>query len=413
MHPSVRIQDEEYKKGKTKCPICNMPLTPVYEEKITAREEVAKEEAYYGCGVKEEGHCPHCDEGKPDENCICGRHTVVMKGQEMNCPVCGRPLKKLEPEELAKVDKSIVSRVGLREDQVKLAGLVLERARKYHLSKTIRTVGKVAFDPELAIAQEEFITALETQEKVSKSPDVDVINRAQDIVNKSKLRLRLLGLGGDEIKELENSRKAQTSLILPEDKAWIYAEIYEYDIGWVKEGETAKVASIAFPGEEFKGIIKAITPVLDPATRSVKARIVVDNPEKKLKPEMYVDVVIERMYVAPDGTHEVLALPREAILDTGARKLVYIQAKEGEYLGKEVRVGPEGVANVEGRELRLYPILSGLNEGDLFVRKGNFLIDSQSQLAGGMSVLWGGAQEIKSETAPSGEAAPVETKHKH
>ncbi|MBI5124498.1 MAG: efflux RND transporter periplasmic adaptor subunit, partial [Candidatus Omnitrophica bacterium] len=257
MHPSVRAD----KPGK--CPICGMDLIPVYEEKVAPKEEMAKkEEAYYGCGVKEEGHCPHCDEGKPDENCICGKHTVVIKGAQMNCPVCGRPLKKLEPEELAKIDKSIVSRVSLRQEQVKLAGLVLEPARKYHLSKTIRTVGKIAFDPELAVAQEEFITALETQEKVSKSPDVDVINRAQDIVNKSKLRLRLLGLSEAEIKELENSRKAETSLILPEDKAWVYAEIYEYDIGWVKEGEDAKVTSVAFPGEEFKGVIRSITPVL-------------------------------------------------------------------------------------------------------------------------------------------------------
>lgn len=409
MHPSVRSDEPG------KCPICGMELIPVYKEaqEIVKKEEAVKEEAYYGCGVKEEGHCPHCDEGKPDEKCICGKHTVIIKGTQMNCPVCGRPLKKLEPEELAAIDKTIVSRVALRQEQVKLAGLVLEPAQKYHLSKTIRTVGKIAFDPELAIAQEEFITALETKEKVSKSPDPDVLNRAQDIVNKSKLRMRLLGLSEDEIKELEESRKAQTSLILPEDKAWVYAEIYEYDIGWVKEGEDAKITSIAFPGEEFKGTIKAITPVLDPTTRSVKARIVIDNPEKKLKPEMYVDVIIEKMYVAPDGTHEVLALPREAILDTGARKLVYVQAKEGEFLGKEVKVGPEGVASVDGKEIRLYPILSGLVEGDLVVAKGNFLIDSQSQLTGGMSVLWGGAQEIKSETAPSGEAAPVETKHKH
>jgi hypothetical protein len=107
-------------------------------------------------------------------------------------------------------------------------------------------------------------------------------------------------------------------------------------------------------------------------------------------------------------------VPKEAILDTGMRKMVYVQAGSGEYLGKEVKVGPEGVANVEGKDLRLYPILSGLSEGELIVRKGNFLIDSQSQLSGGMSVLWGGAQEIKPEAqATQGEPAPVETKHKH
>ncbi len=402
MHPSVHSN----KPGK--CPICGMELIPVY------KEEAMKEEAYYGCGVKEEGHCPHCDEGKTDAACICGGHSVTIKDSKMNCPVCGKPLKKLEPEELQKIDKSIVSRVSLKKEQMELAGIVTEPVRKYHLSKTIRTVGKIAFDPELAIAEEEFLTALETREKVSKSPDVDVINRANDIVNKSKLRLRLLGLSDEQIKELEGSRTTQTNLILPEDKAWVYADIYEYDISWIKEGEAAKVTAIAFPGEEFSGVIKAINPVLDPKTRSVKIRIEIQNPEKKLKPEMYVDVIIENMYISPDGSHEVLAVPKEAILDTGTRKIAYVQTKEGEYLGKEVKVGPEAVASVDGRELRLYPILSGLVEGDLVVKKGNFLLDSQSQLTGGMSVLWGGAQEIKTETTPpSGEAAPVETKHKH
>ena len=410
MHPSVHSE----RAGK--CPICGMELIPVYKEKKpeTSNQIPQKEEAYYGCGAKEEGHCPHCDEGKADAGCICGGHSFVMEDVQMNCPVCGRPLKKLEPEEVQRIDKAVISRVKLNKEMIERAGIFVEQVKRYHLAKTMRTVGKIAFDPELAVAQEEFLTALETREKISKSPDVDVINRAEDIVNKSKLKLRLMGLSDEEIKALEESRIVEKSLILPQDKAWVYADIYEYDIGWVKEGQVVRVTTVAFPGEEFKGTIKSITPVLDPKTRSVKARIEVQNPEKKLKPEMYVDVIIESTYVSPDGSHEVLAVPKEVILDTGTRKIIYVAGKEGEYLGKEVKVGPEAVANVEGKETRLYPILSGLGEGELVVRKGNFLIDSQSQLTGGMSVLWGGAQEIKTESAaPSKEAALVETKHKH
>ncbi len=400
MHPSVHVSDEEYRKGKKNCPICGMNLIPASGAHQTAQPAAmgAPQNIYYGCGIKEEGHCPHCDEGKADAKCICGGHSVMIEGSAMKCPICGKPLKELTPEEAAKMDKSIVSRVSLKKEQIELAGITLEPAKKYHITKTIRTVGKVAFDPDLAIAQEEFLTVLEMRQKVSKSTDPDVIARAEDIVNRSKVKLRLLGLGEDEIKTIEEARSSQTNLLLPEDKMWIYANIYEQDMAWIKEGQAAKVVAIAYPGEEFSGLIKSISPVLDPNTRSVKVRIEVRNPDKKLKPEMYVDVIIESEYTSPDGSYEILAVPKEAILDTGTRKIIYVQALGfGEYLGKEVNVGPEGMVDIAGKEVRLYPILSGLREGDLVVRKGNFLIDSQSQLTGGMSVLWGGAEEIKSE----------------
>src|SRR3989338_2725985 len=124
MHPSVHAD----KPGK--CPICGMELIPVYEERTT-NEQLTKEKAYYGCGVKEEGHCPHCDEGKPDAKCICGGHSFVVEGAQMACPVCGRPLKKLEPEEVQRIDKAVVSRVKLNKEMIERAGIVVEQAKKY------------------------------------------------------------------------------------------------------------------------------------------------------------------------------------------------------------------------------------------------------------------------------------------
>ncbi len=419
MHPSVRVTDEEYQKGKKNCPICGMNLIPASPDAPPARveQEMGQPEiarhAYYGCGVKEEGHCPHCDENKTDASCVCGGHSFITGFAAANCPVCGKPLKELEAGEAGKMGETAVSRVRLKPDQVLLAGLLVEPAGQHAISRMIRTVGKIAFDPELAVAEEEFLTAVMTREKVSLSSDSDVIKRADDLVDRSKLRLRLLGLSDSEIEKLKKSQKADTGLILPGENAWVYAEIYEYDIAWVKEGEGIKATAVAFPGEEFKGVIRSLAPVLDPKTRSVRARIEVENPGKKLKPEMYVDIIIENIYTAPDGGRDVLAVPKEAILDTGTRKIIYVQSGEGEYTGKEVKTGPEGVAVVGGLETRLYPVLSGIKEGDLIVRRGNFLIDSQSQLAGGMSVLWGGAQEIEPGDIPEGEAAPVETKHRH
>lgn len=377
MHPSVRSD----KPGK--CPLCGMALIPVY------KETPIEEKVYYGCGVKEEGHCPHCDEGKPDKRCICGGHTFVIEGEVLkNCPVCGKSLKKLEQPE------AVVSRVRLSKQQIELGGIRTEQIQKRRLFKQIRTVGKVAYDPELVVAQEEFITALETREKVGGSKDPDVINRADDIVNKSKVRLRLLGMSDSEIDRLAEGRKTDRGLILPEEKVWVYAEVYEYEMGWVKVGEIVKITATAFPGEEFSGVIRSISPVLDPKTRSAKVRIEVENPAKKLQPEMYVDVFIESAYMDRD----VLAVPVDAVLDTGTRKIVYIDTGEGKYIGREIKTGPEAV---DSERNKFYPVITGVVEGELLVVKGNFLIDSQSQLTGGMSVLWGGATEVKEE-APSG-----------
>jgi hypothetical protein len=410
MHPQVKQE----KPGN--CPICNMKLIPVYREE--AEKEAVEEEVFYGCGVKEEGHCPHCDEGKPDAGCVCGEHSFIIKGKALTeCPVCKRPLGKIcpSPYPLPEGEKGsmIISRVKLNKRQQELAGIKTATLTRLHLSKDIRTVGKIAYDPELIVAQEEFLTALETKKKVSNSPDPDVISRANDILERSKTKLRLLGLSEQEIIGLEEKSSLDRSLILPEDKMWVYADVYEYELGWIKTGEKVKVTTVAYPGEEFRGEIMSINPVLDPNTRSAKVRIQVNNPDLKLKPEMYVDVIIKSMYQDLKGEDLVLAVPQEAVLDTGTRKIVYLKGDNLEYLGKEVKLGPLASTEIEGASSRFYPVLEGLKEGDIVVTKGNFLIDSQSQLTGGMSVLWGGASEIKEQGITKDEIKPVQTQHKH
>jgi len=336
----------------------------------------------------------------------CGMHPSIKSDKPGSCPICGMPLipvykelVKAEEKEAKEPGEEIASRVVLNSTQLELAGVKSEPVIMRHLVKEIRTVGKIAFDPELTVAQEEFLTAVETRRKVALSPDVDVIIRADDLTEKSRFRLRLLGMDEGEIKSLEDKREVQMDLVLPQDKAWIYADIYEFELGWVKTGQKASISAVAYPGENFAGIVRSVSPVLNPMTRSVKARIEADNSKKYLKPEMYVDVVIESMYVTDDGSHEVLAVPRDAVLDLGVRKIVYIDAGGGEFLGKEVRLGPLAMDhNAPGRNL--YPVISGLKEGDRVVTRANFLIDSQSQISGTASVAYGGTLDKKDSPPP-------------
>ncbi|MBU1037533.1 MAG: efflux RND transporter periplasmic adaptor subunit [Candidatus Omnitrophica bacterium] len=448
MHPSVRISDEQYKKGTTNCPICNMALfavSAVTEPEVAPPVDGSQVtgDAYYGCGVTEEGHCPHCDEGIPDAECICGGHSFVLgSGKLTSCPICKKPLKKIDPKDLPgrirpvelsgksvprkilhyrnpmdpKVTSSvpakdsmgmdyipvyeedvastgggeILSRLKLSQEQVALAGIKTTVVGRQRLYESIRVVGMVAYDPELAVTQEEFLTAVETRQKVKDSSDADVIRRADDLIEKSRFKLRLMGMGDDEISELQKNGKSQLNLVLPEDKAWIYADIYEADLGWVKPGQEATITVAAYPGEEFNGTVKSISPVLDQKTRSARVRIETDNIGRKLKPKMYADVLIKSVYLPQDGSVEVLAVPTGAVLDTGVRKIVYVVG-DGEFLGKEVITGPKGAAMIDGKNVQMYPILGGLSEGEAVVTEGNFLIDSQSQISGVAAVAYGGA----------------------
>ena len=445
MHPSVRVSPEEYNKGNKNCPICNMNLTPVYKEEKPAELSAVSlqpSEEYYGCGVYTEGKCPHCDSGESDEGCICGGHSFVIKGEKIDCPICGEPLQKIKKEDVkiserkekkekkilfyrnpmnpsitSKVpakdpmgmdyipvyeeeetpvrEEGVVGRVRINRAQAQLAGVATEPVRKLSLTKEIRTVGKVAYDPDMAIAQDEFISAVKAYEKIREGNIEEISERSLNLVGSSKRKLRLLGLSEEQITELEEKKEVQTNLILPEEKMWIYGDVYEYELGWVKTGGKVRVTTPSLPGEEFNGVISSINPVLDPKTRSLRFRASVDNPDLELKPEMYVDVIIMSVYKTKDGQDSVLAIPKEAVLDTGLRKIVWVDKGDGEYQARLVETGPEAVATIEGKKIRLYPVLKGLIEGEEVVTKANFLIDSQSQISGVAAAAYGGALETK------------------
>jgi Cu(I)/Ag(I) efflux system membrane fusion protein len=295
--------------------------------------------------------------------------------------------------------KDVVSRIKISDEQIMRAGVKTETVDRRHLYKEIRTVGRVAFDPELAIAEEEFISSLKALDKIKKGTISEIKDRVENLVNAARRKLKLLGLSEKQIKELEKTRKVQTNLILPEEKMWIYGNVYEYELGWVKPGEKVKVTT-SYASGEFYGTIVSVNPVVDPKTRSIIFRAKINNVDLRLKPEMYVDIVIQSMYTSPSGEHMVLVIPKTALLDTGQRKIVWIDKGNGEYEAREVNVGPEAISIIDEKEVEFYPVLKGLEEKELVVTKGNFLIDSQSQITGTAAVAYGGALDKKEKKTP-------------
>ncbi len=336
----------------------------------------------------------------------CGMHPSVRvsvksyKSGDTHCPICSMPLTPVKKAKASRgEDENVISQVEIMARELKLAGVRTEPAVKRRLFKEIRAVGTVAYDPQLAVAQDEFISAIRSRDRARQGGLQEVIDRAASLVESSRRKLQLLGLSSQQIKSLETAQKVQENLVLPEDKMWIYGDVYEYELDWVKEGAHVKAETIAVPGEEFSGQIVSINPVVDSRTRSVRFRALVDNPGKKLKPEMYVDVEIMSAYPSQGG-EEILSIPKSALLDTGRRQIVWVDKGKGNFEGRRVEVGPETTAHADDPR-KFYPVLKGLKEGERVVTKGNFLIDSQSQITGVASSAYGGAMGDEKNASPA------------
>ncbi|MBD3271079.1 MAG: HlyD family efflux transporter periplasmic adaptor subunit [Elusimicrobia bacterium] len=346
MHPSVQISPHEYRDGNTLCPICNMNLTPVYKDK-----------------PKDKLKDNHEGDHKPSSN------------------------------------KQTSQRITVQPELVRRAGVATEPVRTLKLYNVIRTVGKIAYDPALAIAQEEYVSALTTLDKMEQGVLTEIRERAENMRISAERKLKLLGLSDAHIKQIRKTRKVQNNLVLPEEQMWIYGDVYEYELSWVRVGSRISVTTTSMPEKEFYGTVSSLNPVVDPKTRSVRFRALIDNHDMLLKPEMYVNVKIMSMYRSPGGEHKVPAVPKEAILDTGMRRVVWVDQGNGTYESRMVEVGPVAIAEIDGKERNYYPVLSGLSLGEQVVSRANFLIDSQSQISGAAAGAYSGS--LETEEGPS------------
>lgn len=345
------------------------------------------------------GHAQHSVSGetKDTSHHTCGMHPSVRVSSEnykkgdTKCPICFMPLTLIRGGSAKnQFGENVISKVEIKARELMLAGVKTEPVKRRQLFKEIRAVGRVAYDPQLAIAQDEFISAVKAYDKAKRGGVAEIKERSQSLIESSKRKLLLLGLNEEQIAELQRTKEVQSNLILPGEKMWIYGDVYEYELNWVKKGAYVIVRPVSLAGEEFYGEVVSINPVVNPRTRSVRFRALIENPGQRLKPEMYVDIEILSQYTDPDGNTEVLTIPKSALLDTGRRRIVWVDLGNGQFEGRSVELGPEAVGHSQDL-IKFYPVLKGLSEGEKVVTKGNFLIDSQSQITGVASSQYGGA----------------------
>ncbi len=283
------------------------------------------------------------------------------------------------------------------------------------------------YSPTYISAQEEYLLALESVQKL-RGASREVVQLNNWLLAAAKRKLLLLGIPESDIGHLTHTRQANNSMtiyaqfggtvleknmlpgayIMPGDKlftlsdlssVWVYADVYESDIAAVKVGQPVQATTVAYPGETFSGTITFIDPDLDDATRAVKVRIEMANPDGKLKPNMFVNASLG----VPLG--ESLAVPVSSIIDTGTRKVVYVAQAEDTFVKRDITTGQEADGYVQ--------VLSGLQPGETVVTAAAFLIDSQTQLgsfgghAGHGGSKSGGARAPAAAPAPAPQSAPA------
>jgi Cu(I)/Ag(I) efflux system membrane fusion protein len=149
---------------------------------------------------------------------------------------------------------------------------------------------------------------------------------------------------------------------------WVDVDIYEYELPWVRKGMPAVMELPYVPGRRFTGKVLFVYPYLDMKTRTARLRLAFENPTDELKPGMYATVLLKS--ALPGDT---LAIPQEAVIDSGARKIVFVARGKGKFTPREVELGVEG----DNFEVQ---VLEGLTEGEKIVVSGQFMLDSESRL---------------------------------
>lgn len=253
-------------------------------------------------------------------------------------------------------------------ERAQLIDLRYGTVQRQPVFRTIRASGRVAFDPDLYTAENEYVQALRQLHDVERSPvKVDRIS-AQRTVNAARIRLKILGLSDAQIKKLESSKNPGKGLLLPSsgNEAWIYAEVYEIDLPYVQQGMETKISAPSFEGRTLTGEVVAINRVINPKTRTATARIRISNSELPLRPETYVNVTL----AAPMG--EQITVPFDAIIDLGTEAWAFI-------VHSDRTIEPRAVT-IKFHAGDQVAILKGLAPGEQIVTSANFLIDSESRL---------------------------------
>jgi len=367
----------------------------------------------------------------------CPMHPQVLKDHPGTCPICGMDLILKHDDSHVETESKTtnnINEISLSPSQQVLANVQTEKVQRKNFSSDLELNGYIkyneskmrhistsvsgnilkqyitfegqyvragdrAFDiysPEMLATQKEYLLAVDNYNKSLASNNSIVIEQASNLLKSTMMRLKLLQLSDNQIKELERTKEVRNFItiytkysgIITKKYAheghwaqagediydvnetsylWAIANVNEADIRFIKKGLSVTITSVAYPGEEFYGKVDFINPSLKMDTRTLEVRIDVPNRNNRLMPDMYVKVMIN----TGEGADQI-AVPVNSVVRTGKMDMVYIKTSPNTFVPRNV--------TITGERQGYYLISSGISEGEEIVSSAGFLLDSESQI---------------------------------
>jgi Cu(I)/Ag(I) efflux system membrane fusion protein len=364
---------------------------------------------------------PFVHAAEPGKCPVCGMELVpVMKKSGMPSTSGDAPTEftiPLDRQQLigvtyATVEKKPLQRVlrvaGLVAEENERHWIIVSRVQGYVQQLIVNSPGELVekdqplltiYSPDLLATQRELVDLLRMRDNARQSGSTAAAQNANDLIAAAEQRLLQWNVTEQQIAELEKTREPQENLALNSpyrgivhhihieqgkdisvgtdlidladlSVVWVWAEFYQDEAALLKPGLPVTITTSAYPNEKFSGKIAVIDAFLNDERRTIRVRLDIDNPDMKLRPDMYVDAGLQI------DAGEGLAIPFSAVLPTGMHNIVFVDKGGGKLEPRFIELGAKFGDS--------YQVTSGLKEGERVVSSANFLVDAESKIQGAL-----------------------------